>query len=124
MLMKATLLHPGPPHVSEGWVVGSRILDGSVVGVTVVAGSGSVCGCSCPDALSCDLSSSSFNTLIVLFRITVSAFFVSVDDLASHTHSHRKSNCSVEQCCRLCCPAWSVVSTLNIGTSGATNYSG
>ena len=45
MSMNATLLHPGPPHTSEGRVgvvagsvVGGSVA-GSVVGVTVVAGS-------------------------------------------------------------------------------------
>ena len=41
MFMNATLLHPGPPHVSEGMpsVVGIAVVAGSVVGVMVVAGS-------------------------------------------------------------------------------------
>ena len=36
--MNATLLHPGPPHVSEGRaiVVGAMVVAGSVVGGSVV----------------------------------------------------------------------------------------
>ena len=39
MLMNAALLHPGPPHVSEGRVVGVMVVAGSVAGVMAVAGS-------------------------------------------------------------------------------------
>ena len=48
MLMNATLLHPGPPHVSENatvvaaLVVGVMVVVGSVVGVTSSVVDGSV----------------------------------------------------------------------------------
>ena len=44
MLMSATLLHPGPPHISEGgvMVVASSVVGGSVVKEIVVGFVGSI----------------------------------------------------------------------------------
>ena len=35
MLINATLLHPGPPHISEGGIVGVAVVAGSVFGGSV-----------------------------------------------------------------------------------------